>query len=175
MMDPKKKIYISIFLTSVITLALLVGVAFPLIGWISDDSTELSEVEAEIISMEKAQSETESFQRFLNERGDVHSRLNDILIDPDPPVEFIRFLEGLADDSELDMVINPRGDVVEEAGDAWPSMKFELVLDGDYEGTRRFISMLENAPYLVDISNFTMDGVERQDPATVMSIKVYTQ
>src|SRR3989338_3177383 len=106
-MNQKKKIYLASGILGIITAVLSLFAAFPLFQNIQNNSAELISGE-ETIALLEAESKNIKIikNRYEDYRPDIE-KIDSLFINPEVPVDFIRFLEKVATDSEISIVITP--------------------------------------------------------------------
>lgn len=182
-----KKNYISLILFFGIFIALILFVILPLIEEIKESSQQiLLEEEARLTFSE----EMKDFQNFKTVYQEIKSDLEEtekLFIVPEPPIEFINFLEKTASDYNVFIEISSVTPGKTEEN-PWPFLDFRLQASGSFSGFSRFIEKLENGFYLIEIFELnlrrsTEDGLGAEglvslsagDITANFSLKVFTK
>ena len=183
-MDLRKKIYISSTIFGIICILLIVFAIYPVFREIKRSSEEfLSEKKNLILLSEEIKDLQESKKLY-----EVHQlsleKINELFIDPEIPIEFIRFLEKNATDSQLLIEISPLPTTVpKKGGELWSNLFFQISTKGSFPNFLRFLEKLENGPYLIEVINLNLKrSVEKKTEEVsasginaVFSIKVFSK
>lgn len=148
-----KKSYISLILLAVISAALVIFVIYPLVRGIKESSEQLLlEKEAQLTFAE----EIENFQNFKEVYQEIEPNLEKaegLLAIPEPPIEFINFLEQTAFNSNVLLEISSV-ELRETEEEIWPFLNFRLQASCSFSDFSKFIEKLENGFYLIEIYDF---------------------
>ena len=176
-----KKNYISLILFIGIFLGLVLFVVFPLVKNIKESSQQLLLEEEARLTFSK---EIENFQNFKEAYQAVEPDLKEVessFIIPEPPIEFINFLEKTAADSNILLEISSVSPEKSE-GKTWPSLDFNLQASGSFSNFSRFVERLENSLYLIEIYDLNMrkssgasDESSTENVSVNFSLKVFTK
>lgn len=154
-----KKNYISLILLAVIAAALVAFVIYPLIRGIKEGSEQLLlEKEAQLTFAE----EIENFQNFKEAYQEIKPNLEKaegLLAIPEPPIEFINFLEQTAFNSNVLLGIFSV-ELRKTEKEIWPFLDFRLQASCSFSDFSEFIEKLENGSYLIEIYDF---GIARSE------------
>lgn len=174
--------------TIIATAILLVGVllfgalgAFPLLKGIKRDSRELENQYLKVLKAISAETEVAEFLKFSQAHKDDFEVIENIFVDGKTPIGFIRFIEEIAETSNLAVKITP-GIVKKQKGVPWPVMDFQLVSSANYAEFLRFLEKLENGPYLLSVQNTSLtrnrtpqsEENNVQDVRFTLSVQVFT-
>lgn len=169
-----KKKYISLILFVGISLILILFIILPLIKEIKESSQQiLLEEEARLTFSE----EIKNFQNFKTVYQKIKPDLEkaeDLFIIPEPPIEFINFLEETASNCNVLIKISSVASGKAE-GDPWPSLDFRLQAFASFSDFSRFIEKLENSSYLIEIYDLNIKSSTERDVAASFSLKVFTK
>ncbi|MCH7604689.1 hypothetical protein IID24_01755 [Patescibacteria group bacterium] len=143
---------------SVIIILLFGGfVTYPIMRGIIDDHQQVFLQKQDLALIGADTKNVEQFQRSFAVYNVELERLSDLFIDQIIPIEFIKFLEQLAENHQLDLTVS-LGVPKKAQGDPWPSIGFNLTLRGSYANTLKVLEKIENAPYLVELESMQMTG-----------------
>lgn len=186
-MHPKKKIIIASIISIGLFLGIVAFVVYPIWGGILADHEQLLLQERELNRIRVDVGNVEKFERLKIEQQAEFQKFDNLFINPDPPVEFIEFLEEKAQDSRFVLTITP-GNPQKVKDDLWPSMNFSISARGTYQNFLRFLKQIENSPFLVEVQSITMDGLGEQrrignqtrklpseEISFILPLKVYTR
>ena len=95
------------------------------------------------------------YLKFSKENREDFATIENIFVDAQTPVGFIRFIEGIANSSNLETKITP-GAPKKKKGSPFPVMDFHLTGSASYPAFLRFLEKLENGPYLLSVKNTSL-------------------
>ena len=157
-----KRIFIAATCFTTIALLLIILLVWPLVRDIKKSSDDLLVIRQTISSLGASIEDLEQFKTTYKRLNDDLAKARALFVNRDMPVDFIEFLEGAADDSQLAIAISPAS-VREVKGDIWPSMNFKLSLSGSATSCFKFLEKLETSPFLLDIQNFSITKTEQEE------------
>lgn len=186
-MNLKRKIYLTLGISGLLSVLLMILAILPLFNEIKENSEdfilkrgELTFLETEIKNLEKFEKQYQDYQQNLE-------KINSLFINPEVPIDFIRFLEKLASDSKISVRISlsPAPKVETQP---WPSLFFQLSGVSSFSNFSKFLEKLENSPYLIEVQNLIIrrltedelrrkefEGLSTGDIDASLLIKVYTK
>lgn len=186
-MSSKKKIYFWFIIFGVISLFFFVFVIPKFLKEIRKNSGDLISSKSELASLRE---ETKNFSQLAKIYQNYQSNLtkiNGFFIDPEVPIEFIKFLEKNAILSQQKIEISLASTRKTDT-DPWPSLFFQISTYGSFSNFLKFLGKLENSPYLIEILDLNtkkltegelqstkFQGLFLGDVGATFSIKVYTQ
>lgn len=160
-MGPKKKIILFSMFFGIVSLVLVFLVIWPLVKNIKRNSNEFIETRKEIILSKTKTKELEEFKNFYQKLNPDLERVSQLFIDPEVPIDLIKFWEKTAKDSELSISISPISSKTVEA-EFWNSLGFQINLNGFSPNFLRFLEKIENSFYLVEIQNLSIKKSEEK-------------
>ncbi len=130
----------------------------------------LAELEKKSENLKMFQSTYDSYQANLK-------KTDQLFIDKEEPVEFIKFLEKEADRSKLTIDLMP---LTPKTGDedVWPSISFQIDMVGSFPNFLQFLDKIESGPQLVVLSDLSLNKptkITNDDIAISFRMKVYTR
>lgn len=156
----KKPLFI-IILTSVFSLVL--GTYFALLPLLF----RLEKIAKDIKAQEEAVKFFQEQNRKLQEAAAVYStsqavseQTKNIFVNPKAPISFIEFLEKLAKEQEVLLQIIPKSKTELKP---WKGIAFSLNIKGPFLKSLNFLNKLENAPFLVEISQVTINRLDEKE------------
>jgi Tfp pilus assembly protein PilO len=174
-MNPRKKIYLWLFIFIIISLFFLVFLIPKFLREIRAKSQELISLKNELASFQK---EVESFEKlakiYQNYQPNLE-KIDKIFIDPKEPIDFFKFLEENANHFQLEYKISPLPGKEEEK-----SLSFQISVSGSFNNFLKFLERIENSPYLIDVLDLNVKKtIKKEVPESIIeanfSIKVYTK
>jgi Tfp pilus assembly protein PilO len=185
-MDSKRKIY----LTSIIFFILFCGEIFGLIPFlyarINSASADLTNKKQNLEDVQKKEQEAvaaeDEYQAIMPQLDEINSSL----LDKGKVLDFIVTLEKIADKtgnhSEISVVSSAKAASKKKPDQ---TMEFQISLEGSFSDLVKFLSKVENMPYLNDVDSIQIkgyasgedkNGTSQSDSnviATTINIKVY--
>src|SRR3989338_90725 len=116
---------------------------------------EIQTIREGIASLEAENGAIRDFQAVRSRRADDIGRINKFFIEKDRPLDFIESLEYLGRITQTALAIDAGG--MSKESDYFT---FRFAIDGDLENTFKFLSLLEQIPYNILISSFTVSPTE---------------
>lgn len=185
-MKLKQTYFTGAILGLIIILVIIVAI-LPLAKEIKKSYSSFISQKRELILLKmKAENLIKLQQQYLIFRDDL-DKINEVFIDPETPIEFLKFLEEIAKNCQVPIEVSI-GTVKEIKTDIWPSLSFQIFLKGSFPEVLKFIEKIENNPYLtkiekLNIKRLSRDEVSAKDfvgflPGDVRAnllIKVYTK
>jgi len=162
----KKIITISVVF-GIIIVILFSFVICPLLNGVKKNSQELILAKKELVSFK---TKTEEFEQSKKVYGSLETdleKIDELFINPDVPIDLIRFWRKTAKDSGLLIDISPTSLGVKETV-LWDSIGFRLSLIGPFSNFLKFLEKIETAPYLIEIQNLSAKTSKQ-----FLTIKVY--
>lgn len=148
--------------TIIAAAALFVGILLfgalvisPLLRGVKRDSRALENQYVQIFKASSAEAEAVEFLKFFKEKEEGFETIENIFVDGETPIGFIRFIEEIAATSNLTVKITP-GTAAKKKGVPWPVMDFQFASSASYPAFLRFLEKLENGPYLLTIQNTSL-------------------
>jgi len=157
-MDPKRKIILIFIGFGVILLiAILFGI-YPLLKGIKERSEQVSETKKEIISFDKNKGEGGQIEKIYKDLEPDLKKANQLFVDPEVPIDFIKFLEDTGKNSGVSVEISSgaTSSLKEKTKEKWNSIEFQIKLLGYFPEILRFIKKIETGPYLIEIQSLNI-------------------
>lgn len=162
-----KKIIIISIIFGIVVMILLCFVIYPLLSGVKKNSQEFILARKELVSFK---TETEEFEQskevYRSLKTDLE-KIDQLFINPDVPIDLIKFWRETAKDSGLLIDISPISLGAEETV-LWDSIGFRLDLIGSFSNFLKFLEKMETAPYLIEIQNLSAKTSKQ-----FLTIKVY--
>ena len=165
----------------VFSLALLVffcsvGVYFMVGRGIVVNARVLEEKTRELNGLKSQEERIREFEKARSRLQGKLQLLEGFFVDSNNPIEFLEFLEATAKDLSIEVVPETPSKLPQ---DAFASMTFNVHTKGSYVSSLKFLEILENAPYLLEVRDVNM--VEAKEASTgrnvdfILRIKTYTK
>lgn len=169
---------IPLIILGLIVILLAVGVIRPLFLSIKHNSNAFTDQKEILEELEKKSENIKKFQSAYETYQINFEKINQLFVDKETPVDFIKFLEKEAGLSKLTIDLAPLTAKAGEGQDVWPSISFQADMVGSFPDFLRFLGKIESSPYLVVLSDFNLNKpakVANGNIAIALRIKVYTK
>ncbi len=152
-MQNKNKIYIISILFALTVLFLILFFIWPLFLDIKNNSDNLISVKNDAISLEIQNNEIGNFKKVYEDYKPNLEKMNQLFVNPQNPIDFIKFLENTAQESGINAKISLMPNYQKEDNG---TLNFQLFTREDFIKILHFSEKLENGSYLVEIENLTI-------------------
>jgi len=182
-----KKIYLSLATFNILSLGLIFFLIYPLFIEIKKNSKDLISQKQTIQALEAKIENLEKFKILYQDLKPDLEKINTLFVDPEVPIEFISFLEKTSADCEVLIKISS-APAKKTKTDPWPSINFQIFTFSSFPNFLKFLEKLENSPYLIEISNLSIQRITEADlklkkderlalgdVKSTFTIKVYTK
>ena len=143
-------------LSAVLVLAALSIVVFlvqPTLRDIKKSSREIVSNKNELASLSMQDSSLYNFRNNVKTYEASFKKINQVLLNPENPIDFIEFLEKTALDSQIQIDITLVPPVKKEDSSTPLSSIFKIATNGDFLDTLLFSEKIEQGPYLIQIKD----------------------
>lgn len=159
-MKYRQKIYFTLGILILFFVIFVLFVIFPLFSAIKKNAQELEDAKSktvylatEIKNVDIVEEEYENYKSNLD-------KIDSLFVNLEIPVDFIRFLQKTAQDSNVSAKISSDSVPKEQP---WPVLYFQLSTESTFLNLSRFLEKLENSPYLIEIQNLIINKSDGQD------------
>lgn len=162
-----KKIIVISIIFGIVAIILFCFAIYPLLSKVRRNSEELIFAKRELVLFK---AEAEEFEQSKKVYGGLKTdlkKIDQLFIDPDVPIDLIKFWRKTAQDSGLLIDISPVPLGAKEIV-LWDSIGFRLELVGSFSNFLKFLEKIETAPYLIEIQNLSAKNSKQ-----FLTIKVY--
>jgi hypothetical protein len=164
-MKPGEKTFLISGVLSLLVLILFYFGIYFLIKDIKKNSEDFLRVKKEISIIQTQIENIESFKNtYVFLKPDLE-KVSNLFVDPEVPIDFIKFLETTASSSEVLIkvsLVSPKA-IVEEP---WSFLEFQLNLTGSIPNFLKFLEKIETANYLIEIQNLSIGRLSEKDLTT---------
>ena len=172
-MKEVSRVNLSIVLFLVLVVLILIFGVYPIFKDIEKNSQEVFRQKKELVILEAQITNLEKFKAVYQELEDILEKIEDLFVNPQVPVDFIRFLENTAENCSSDIGISPTSSG-KFGNDYWQSLIFQISSRGSFPNFLKFLEKLENSPYLIEIQSLNISR-EGNGVRAVLSIKVFAR
>lgn len=164
-----KKKYISIAISILVLILLVLFGIYPLAKKIINNAEEFMAEKNKFAELTQRQENFRELSRQYNNYKEELDKIDSLFINSEKPIEFIEFLERNSRDLNLEMDISS---ITPKKLDqnSWSFNIYNIVLEGSFDDFSKFLEKMENAPYLIEISNLDI-----QEGRANLGLKVYCQ
>lgn len=169
MMQSKKKIKIDIVIFICVFVVLLIFCLSPILTKIFETTKELTSKKTILDNLEK---QTIALQDFQNNSSTYEQNIQKIdksFVSQEAPVEFIEFLEKLANSQGLKISLSSVRDISEKRGNRLTTV-FQATITGDYPTVLVFLEKLEQSPWLIMTDQVSIDKVRDNSSYVILSL-----
>lgn len=152
-----KKLYSPLIIFSLISLSLIVFLIYPTFSDIKKSSKEVVLSKEMISNIFVQDRQLESFKKSFSQYETNLTKADRMFVDPENPVEFIKFLEKTAFGLGISININLDVDSKEKDSEFLLS-SFRISAKGVLPNILEFSQKLENGPYLLKINQLSLDN-----------------
>jgi len=149
-MASRKKIYTIILIFFLIAVSLILIFVYPIFKEIQKNYDDLISGKNDSFIMAEEFSEVEGFRQKYEEYKANLEKTDNLFVDSQNPVEFIKFLEKTASDTKVKLEISSPS--FSKDGES-SLIIFRLSSYGNFSENLSFIRKLETGPYLIKIKN----------------------
>lgn len=158
----KRKIFsiLTIFILIVFSLMLLLAISL-----IRDIKTSSQEFVLERKTLNLLERQFQKFEDFEENSAFYQSnleKLDKLLIDPEVPVDFIRFLEEESGNLGLSIKISP-SIITSRETDPWESIGFQILLTGPFPSCLKFLEKLQTSPWLLEVERTEVQRIPEKE------------
>lgn len=157
-LSPKRKIYITMAVTLVVSVCLLVLGIIPFAGQMVQSSQAFASQRALLDVINARIDEVKGFQDDRSSLSHNLDRLDSVFVEADSPVLFLNHLETIARASSLSIRIYPFQPQV-AADDLWLSIGLRVNLGGGVQGCLRFLEALEQSKWLFEVLELDLQKI----------------
>ena len=161
----KKKVYITLFIFSLLIGVLIRFGFFPVFQGLKESSQELL-LQKKVLNLFQSQvGDLKNFQRDYSLFQPVLEKLQSSFIDKEVPIDFIEFLERETVKAGLSIKIFPFAISLSEK-DPWLPVAFSISVGGVSSDYLRFLERLEQSPWLTEISQLNIERITERNART---------
>jgi len=152
MKSNNNKIYVILSVFALISIFLAIFLVFPLIKEIKKNSDDLVFSKASMVSLSAQTIETEKFKKdYIRYKVNL-DKIDQLFVDAKNPVEFIKFLENTAYNSQVTSKIS----LPPVSATSSQFILLQLSSKGSFTSIFDLVEKIETGPYLIEIGNLTI-------------------
>ncbi|OGZ70525.1 MAG: hypothetical protein A2980_01075 [Candidatus Staskawiczbacteria bacterium RIFCSPLOWO2_01_FULL_33_13] len=143
-----------------VALMLCLFFVYPIFNNIQQGSSDILSYKGKLIFLDAQSKLLDDFkEKYTNQNFDLE-KINQVFIDAQNPVDFIKFLEDTAVSSGISADIT-LDNSAKKKGATESVLVFQLFVKGDFSNILIFSEKLENSPYLIKISTLSIKKQEQ--------------
>jgi len=175
MINPQRKLYISLAIFLVISLSLIIFGVRPSVSAIIENSESFLAEKEKLLSFRKEKERFQEAKEIYERYEEDLEKIDDSFVNQNFPLEFILFLEKIATTSDLQMEISSGRK--EARAEPWPSISYQITVNGFFTNLMRFLNRLENSSYLIEIVNLDISSESEESNLleSNLLLKVFTK
>ena len=182
MMLTKQRIYLILIVWTIVFGVLIRFGLLPFFEAIKKNSEELTFQRGALQFFENRIKDFENYQKNYSLYEPIFKKINSSFVDPEVPIEFIKFLEKEAGKSGLSIRISPLT-FASAGSDPGIPVGFQVSLEGSFSNCLRFVGRLEQSSFLVEIPRLnvqrigkkTAEGLEIINISFLLDVKVFSK
>lgn len=170
----KKKIYLAISIWLVFFLLFILLFLIPLGKKMKANSQKIIELKNEKTILAKELNDILEFKKNYSKSEEIE-KIKALFVDAQVPVEFISFLENLAQKAKISLEISA---LPSQTLKGQSTLFFSLRGQALFSNMAKFISLLEKSPYLVQVESFQITKEQEQKLSLLnfsLTLKVYAK
>lgn len=165
-MITKTKIRILSTVLIMAVFSLIFFLIYPLFQDIKNSSLGILEQKQKLLLLESRVENMEKFKTRYTEIEPDFKKTEALFIKADLPVDFIRFLEKTAKDSNIKVKISlSQGQQAE--GKSWQIFPFQTAIEGSFSDFLRFLEKLQSGQYLINVQDLSVLKAENIVSASI--------
>ena len=157
----KNKNYITFLIFGLIILSLVLFLVLPLLTEIKNGSKNLLSKKNNTAVLQAQSNEIENFKKEYRNYKTNLEIMDQLFIDPQNPVDFIKFLENTANDTGIKIEIS-LAPISQQKNEKFITL--QLFSSDNFIKIMNFTEKLENGPYLVEIKNVAIKNSPQKLP-----------
>jgi len=143
---------------------LIIFVISPFIHSIQKNTKDLTAQKFEIFLLIESESNIENLKKVYQIRQKDMKEIEDSFVNPETPINFIRFLETIAADSQAAVEIS----LARDQSAFENSFFLDIALQSSFPNLQKFLEKLENGSYPIEVSSLNIKrGIEGRVSATL--------
>lgn len=162
-MKNKNTIYSTLAIFLIVSFLLVAFLIYPTFKDITAASGEISSSKDTITFLYTQSAELGNFKKKYKDYDTHLKKIDELFIDSKDPVDFIKFLEKTAFDTNINLDINLTSNPKNGAASNAASSLFQIYAKGDFLNILRFSEKLETGPYLVKINNIAISELAQDN------------
>lgn len=151
-MKNQSKIYTIFTFFIILSLFLITFLIYPTLRDIKNDFNEISSKKSGVAFINQETKELDNFKKIYRDYKSDFDKMDQLFVNSENPVNFIKFLEKVASDSDISASIGLVPSENQKIGNL-PNINFNISAKGNFLNMLKFSEKLETGPYLIRINN----------------------
>lgn len=161
-MNNKRKIYLTLGISVVLIAILIILFISPLFKEVKKNSEDFISKKKELSSLEFEMQNLEIMKAKYQNYKSNYELIDSLFINPEVPIDFIRFLEKLASVLKISIKISLSNNP-ETENQPWPSLYFQLSTTSSFLNFSKFLEKLENSSYLIEVQSLNIKKLTEEE------------
>ncbi len=167
-MKTQNKTYLIAAFFLLTSLLLIIFLIYPTIDGIKSGSDQILKNKGRAVVIDAENKDFYDFQKKYKSYQPAFEKIDQLFVDPQNPIDFIRFLEKISSESGITFDINLAPLASNETVNDLPVAIFQVSAKGSFPNMLQFIKKLESSPYFIRIDNLTIKS-DQENSASVSS------
>jgi hypothetical protein len=160
----EKKYYFYFLICLLADIALILFLVLPLKEKIEANSRVISYQKAILATQDLRLAKIREFRKEENVFQKIEKEILSGFVDPESPIDFLNYLEETAKSLDLSITIFRLEKKPKDSG----SFNLGFKLEGSFENIIKFIKLIENSNFFLEVSNLNFEKKESTTTATVI-------
>lgn len=173
-MTAERKLILVALAGIAIIVGLLVAISIFIFVPIQNSYATLLQANNQLALLEKKNKLLRDLELLVEQERPRIDLIDGAFLTPDKVVEFIQTLEMAAAKSQVDLIISSAEISSSPSNNESGRSRFTIVLTGDFTRVHEYITLLENVPYYIEISQATLSKLEGSRVRAEVSLSVLT-
>lgn len=162
MFGAKRKIIIISITFGLLAIALVIFAGY-LLSDIKKNSKDIISISKDIAAINSQTDKSEQIKEFFKKLEPDLEKSDKLFVNPELPIDLIRYWEKIAKDVEITIDISPISSKEETGKDIWKSLQFQLSLAGSFPRVLKFLEKIETGSYLMGIQNLNVKRFSQEE------------
>jgi hypothetical protein len=158
-MKNKNRIYTTLLIFTLLFLFLIVFFIWQITKEIKKNSEDLISARNNIVDLEAQINETNNFENNYETYKPDLEKIDQLFVDPNNPVDFIKFLENTASNSQITSQISLPALSPNSSSQQFITLRF--ISKGNFSNVLNFTKEIELGPYPIEIESLTIHNSDQ--------------
>lgn len=161
-MQSKKKFYITFATLGILNIFFIVFLIYPIFKAVKKNSESILIEKKRIVLLTEEKEDLKKIDNLYNNYQKDLNKIDILFIDPEVPIDFVKFLEDIAQSCQVKIKISSMLKKIEK-DDPWENLSTNITIIGSLPNFLKFLEKLENIPYLVEILSFNINQLTEEE------------
>ncbi len=164
-MSISNQIKISAVVFVILGACFIMFLIYPLFEGITKNSEEVLTQKAALLVFEAKTENVKEFKSYSREIAPNLEKIESIFVDPEVPVEFIKFLEKIARDCQVSLKVSSISSQPDRKA-IWPALTLQATSFSPLPDLLRFLDKVNSSIYLIEIQNINISRLTEAEVKT---------